>query len=109
MYEGERACTKDNNLLGKFQLTGIPPAPRGVPQVEVTFDIDRNRILNVSAVDKTTGRSNKLIITNDKGRISKEEIQRMVDEEEKYKEEDEKGQEPNRCQDGARILCIQPA
>lgn len=67
VYEGERAMTKDNNLLGKFELTGIPPAPRGVPQIEVTFDIDANGILNVSAVDKSTGKENKITITNDKG------------------------------------------
>src|SRR4051794_4389293 len=85
VYEGERARTKDNNLLGKFELTGIPPAPRGVPQVEVTFDIDANGILNVSASDKTTGKSNRITITNDKGRLSKEEIERMVSEAEKYK------------------------
>jgi len=90
VYEGERARTKDNNLLGKFELTGIPPAPRGVPQIEVTFDIDANGILNVSAVDKTTGRSNKITITNDKGRLSKEEIERMVADAEKYRVEDEK-------------------
>ncbi|KAI9005638.1 hsp71-like protein [Hyaloraphidium curvatum] len=89
VYEGERARTKDNNLLGKFELTGIPPAPRGVPQIEVTFDIDANGILNVSAVDKTTGRSNKITITNDKGRLSKEDIERMVNEAEQYKAEDE--------------------
>lgn len=67
VYEGERAMTKDNNILGKFELTGIPPAPRGVPQIEVTFDIDANGILNVSAVDKSTGKENKITITNDKG------------------------------------------
>ncbi|KAI8149432.1 hsp71-like protein [Fennellomyces sp. T-0311] len=89
VYEGERARTKDNNLLGKFELTGIPPAPRGVPQIEVTFDVDANGILNVSAVDKTTGKSNKITITNDKGRLSKEEIERMVSDAEKYKAEDE--------------------
>ncbi|KAI9305150.1 hsp71-like protein [Cunninghamella echinulata] len=89
VYEGERARTKDNNLLGKFELTGIPPAPRGVPQVEVTFDVDANGILNVNALDKTTGKSNKITITNDKGRLSKEEIERMVNEAEKFKEEDE--------------------
>lgn len=90
VYEGERAMTKDNNLLGKFELTGIPPAPRGVPQIEVTFDIDANGILNVSAVDKSTGKENKITITNDKGRLSKDEIERMVNEAEKYKGEDSK-------------------
>ncbi|KAF8431267.1 heat shock protein 70 family [Terfezia claveryi] len=90
VYEGERARTKDNNLLGKFELTGIPPAPRGVPQIEVTFDIDANGIMNVSAVEKGTGKSNKITITNDKGRLSKEEIERMLSEAEKYKEEDER-------------------
>lgn len=90
VYEGERAMTKDNNLLGKFELTGIPPAPRGVPQIEVTFDIDANGILNVSAADKSTGKENKITITNDKGRLSKEEIERMVNDAEKYKNEDEK-------------------
>ncbi|KAI5776846.1 heat shock protein 70 family [Geopyxis carbonaria] len=88
VFEGERARTKDNNLLGKFELTGIPPAPRGVPQIEVTFDIDANGILNVSAVEKGTGKTNKITITNDKGRLSKEEIERMLAEAEKYKEED---------------------
>ncbi|GJJ77222.1 heat shock 70kDa protein 1/2/6/8 [Entomortierella parvispora] len=89
VYEGERARTKDNNLLGKFELTGIAPAPRGIPQIEVAFDIDANGILNVSAADKATGRANKITITNDKGRLSKEEIERMVNEAEKYKAEDE--------------------
>ncbi|KAJ1698908.1 hypothetical protein LUZ63_007420 [Rhynchospora breviuscula] len=89
VYEGERTRTKDNNLLGKFELTGIPPAPRGVPQINVCFDIDANGILNVSAEDKTTGHKNKITITNDKGRLSKEEIEKMVREAEKYKAEDE--------------------
>merc|ERR1712165_345482 len=89
VFEGERAMTKDNNLLGKFELTGIPPAPRGVPQIEVTFDIDANGILNVSAADKASGRENKITITNDKGRLSKEEIERMVNDAEKYKQQDE--------------------
>ncbi|KAF7544594.1 hypothetical protein G7046_g9753 [Stylonectria norvegica] len=89
VYEGERQRTKDNNLLGKFELTGIPPAPRGVPQIEVTFDLDANGIMNVSAVEKGTGKSNKIVITNDKGRLSKEEIERMLADAEKYKEEDE--------------------
>merc|ERR1711865_453188 len=86
---GERAMTKDNNLLGKFHLEGIPPAARGVPQIEVTFDIDANGILNVSACDKGTGKQNKITITNDKGRLSKEEIEKMVNDAEKYKAEDE--------------------
>ncbi|KAK4580197.1 Hsp70 chaperone [Recurvomyces mirabilis] len=89
VFEGERARTKDNNLLGKFELTGIPPAPRGVPQIEVTFDVDANGIINVSALEKGTGKTNKIVITNDKGRLSKEEIERMLAEAEKYKEEDE--------------------
>ena len=89
VYEGERARTRDNNLLGKFELTGIPPAPRGVPQVNVTFDVDAHGILNVSAEDKTTGIKNKITITNDKGRLSKDEIERMVQEAEKYAAEDE--------------------
>jgi len=89
VYEGERSMTKDNNLLGKFQLEGIPPAPRGVPQIEVTFDLDANGILNVNAEDKSTGKSQKITITNDKGRLSKEDIERMVKEAEKYKAEDE--------------------
>mmetsp|Transcript_23709 Transcript_23709/g.32648 ORF Transcript_23709/g.32648 Transcript_23709/m.32648 type:complete len:661 (+) Transcript_23709:75-2057(+) len=89
VFEGERSRTKDNNLLGKFELSGIPPAPRGVPQITVCFDIDANGILNVSAEDKTTGQKNKITITNDKGRLSKEEIERMVQEAEKYKSEDE--------------------
>merc|ERR1712107_782548 len=76
VYEGERAMIRDNHMLGKFDLTGIPPAPRGVPQIEVTFDIDANGILNVSAADKSTGKHNKITITNDKGRLSKEEIER---------------------------------
>ncbi|ODV69890.1 heat shock protein 70 [Hyphopichia burtonii NRRL Y-1933] len=90
VFEGERARTKDNNLLGKFELSGIPPAPRGVPQIEVTFDVDANGILNVSALEKGTGKTQKITITNDKGRLSKEDIERMVSEAEKFKEEDEK-------------------
>ncbi|WVW82352.1 heat shock protein HSS1 [Kwoniella bestiolae CBS 10118] len=88
VYEGERAKTKDCNLLGKFELAGIPPAPRGVPQIEVSFDVDANGILNVNASDKTTGKSSKITITNDKGRLSKEEIERMLAEAEKYASED---------------------
>merc|ERR1719271_458633 len=93
VFEGERAMTKDNNLLGKFHLEGIPPAPRGVPQIEVTFDIDANGILNVSAQDKSTGKSNQITITNEKGRLSQSEIDRMVSEAEKYKAEDEANKE----------------
>ena len=90
VYEGERTRTKDNNLLGKFELVGIPPAPRGVPQIEVTFDIDANGILNVVAQEKGTGKSNQITITNDKGRLSKDDIERMLAEAEKYKEDDAK-------------------
>jgi len=90
VYEGERQMTRDNNLLGKFELSGIPPAPRGVPQIEVTFDVDANGILNVSAEDKSTGKKNKITITNEKGRLSKEQIEKMVNDAEKYKTEDEK-------------------
>ncbi|XP_026480396.1 heat shock protein 70 A1-like [Ctenocephalides felis] len=90
VYEGERVMTKDNNRLGTFDLTGIPPAPRGVPQIEVTFDLDANGILNVTAADKSSGSSKNITITNDKGRMSQQEIDRLVKEAEKYKEEDEK-------------------
>jgi len=89
VYEGERAMTKDNNLLGRFELDGIPPAPRGVPQIEVTFDIDANGILNVSAQDKSTGKKNSITIKNDKGRLSAVDIERMVKDAEKYKNEDD--------------------
>jgi len=89
VFEGERSMTRDNNLLGKFNLENIPPAPRGVPQIEVTFDIDANGILNVSALEKATGKSSRITITNDKGRLSKEEIDAMVANAERYKREDE--------------------
>ena len=89
VFEGERTLTKDNNMLGQFQLSGIPPAPRGVPQIEVTFDVDANGILNVSAMDKGSGSSHNIKIENDKGRLSKDDIERMVSDAEKYKEEDE--------------------
>merc|ERR1719410_668137 len=89
VFEGERSMTCDNNLLGKFNLDGIPPMPRGQPQIDVTFDIDANGILNVSAVEKSTGKENKITITNDKGRLSQDEIERMVQEAEKYKAEDD--------------------
>ncbi|XP_063294688.1 heat shock 70 kDa protein-like [Pelobates fuscus] len=100
VYEGERAMTKDNNLLGKFDLSGIPPAPRGVPQIEVTFDIDANGILNVSAVDKSSGKQNKITITNDKGRLSKEDIEKMVQDAEKYKADDEAQREKIAAKNG---------
>merc|ERR1712232_404602 len=89
VYEGERSRTKDNNLLGKFELGGIPPAPRGVPQIEVTFDVDANGVLNVSAEDKgASGKKANITITNDKGRLSKDDIERMVREAEQFAEED---------------------
>jgi L1 cell adhesion molecule like protein len=100
VYEGERSMTKDNNLLGKFELSGIPPAPRGVPQIEVTFDLDANGILNVSAEDKTTGNKNKITITNDKGRLSKEQIERMVREAEQYKKDDDQAKERIEAKNG---------
>lgn len=90
VFEGERQLTKDNHELGKFNLDGIPPAPRGTPQIEVTFDLDVNSILNVTAVEKSTGKNNKIVITNDKGRLSKDEIERLVKEAEKFKAEDDK-------------------
>lgn len=93
VYEGERAMTKDNNLLGTFNLTGIPPAPRGVPKVEVTFDLNADGILHVSAKDSSTGRSEKITITNDKGRLSKDDIDRMLAEAERYREEDDRQKE----------------
>ena len=93
VFEGERPMTQHNHRLGEFNLTGIPPAPRGTPQIEVTFDVDANGILNVSAVEKAGGRTEKITITNDKGRLSKEEIDRMVDESEKFKDDDDKQKE----------------
>merc|ERR1712086_191353 len=90
VFEGERQFTKDNNKLGEFTLQGIPPMPRGVPEIEITYDLDANGILNVSASEKSTGKSDKITVTNDKGRLSKEDIERMVEEAEKFKNEDEK-------------------
>merc|ERR1712228_208694 len=93
VFEGERSMTKDNHLLGKFELTGIPPAPRGVPQIEVSFEVDANGILQVSAEDKGTGKSEKITITAEKGRLSEDEIERMVREAEEYADEDKKVKE----------------
>merc|ERR1711988_450082 len=106
VFEGERAMTRDNHLLGKFDLTGIPPAPRGVPQIEVTFDIDANGILNVSAVDKSSGKQEKITITNDKGRLSKEDIERMVADAEKFKAEDDKQKERIAAKNGLESYCF---
>merc|ERR1712002_840880 len=106
VYEGERAMTKDNHNLGKFDLGGIPPAPRGVPQIEVAFDIDANGILNVSATDKSTGKQSNVTITNDKGRLSKEEIERMVSDAEKYKADDEKQKERISAKNGLESYCF---
>lgn len=88
IFEGERPLSKDNNLLGKFELTGIPPAPRGVPQIEVTFELDANGMLKVSATDKGTGKSESIVITNDKSRLSQDEIDKMIADAEKYAEQD---------------------
>ena len=93
IFEGERTLTKHNNMLGTFQLDGIPPAPRGVPQIEVSFDVDANGIMNIEACEKGTGKKNNITITNDDSRLSKDDIERMVQEAEKFKEEDEKIQE----------------
>jgi L1 cell adhesion molecule like protein len=100
VYEGERQFTRDCNLLGKFQLDGIPPMPRGVPQIEVTFDVDANGILNVSAAEKSTGKSQKITITNDKGRLSKEQIEEMIKKAEEFKDEDNKLKEKIEAKNG---------
>merc|ERR1712088_366053 len=106
VFEGERAMGKDNHLLGKFDLTGIPPAPRGVTQIEVTFDIDANGILNVSAQDKSTGKSNQITITNEKGRLSQAEIDRMVSEAEKFRAEDESNRAKIEAKNGLENYCF---
>ena len=107
VYEGERKLTKDNHLLGKFNLDGIPPMPRGQPQIEVTFDIDANSILNVTAVEKSTGKNNKIVITNDKGRLSKDDIDRLVKEAEKFKDEDNKVKDRIEAKNGLEQYCYQ--
>lgn len=98
--------TKDNHKLGQFNLDGIPPAKRGVPQIEVTFDIDANGILNVSAVDKASGKQNKITITNDTGRLSKDEIEKMVNDAEKFKEEDEAMAKKIQAKNGLENYCF---
>jgi L1 cell adhesion molecule like protein len=105
VFEGERSMTKDNNLLGKFNLDGIPPMPRGQPQIDVTFDIDANGILNVSAIEKSTGKENKITITNDKGRLSQDEIERMVAEAERYKAEDDANKNRIEAKNGLENYC----
>jgi L1 cell adhesion molecule like protein len=97
IFEGERARTRDNHRLGRFELSGIPPAPRGVPQIDVTFDLDANGILNVTAENKESGSRNKITITNDTGRLSKSDIERMVADAEKYADDDRKAQERNQA------------
>jgi heat shock protein 1/8 len=106
VFEGERKMTKDNHILGKFNLEDIPPAARGVPQIEVTFDIDANGILNVSAIDKGTGKQNKITITNDKGRLSKEEIEKMVQDAEKFRAEDELIEKKIQAKNGLENYCF---
>merc|ERR1711906_10002 len=107
VYEGERQMTKDNHQLGKFNLEGIPPAPRGTPQIEVTFDIDANGILNVSAMDKASGKNEKITITNDKGRLSKEEIDKLVADAERFKDEDDKIRTRIEKKNGLENYCFQ--
>jgi len=106
VFEGERAMTRDNNILGKFSLDGIPPMPRGQPQIDVIFDIDANGILNVSAIEKSTGKENKITITNDKGRLSQEEIERMVSEAEKFKAEDDANRNRIEAKNGLENYCF---
>ena len=105
VFEGERSMTRDNNILGKFNLDGIPPMPRGQPQIDVCFDIDANGILNVSALEKSTGKENKITITNDKGRLSQEEIERMVNEAEQYKAEDDANKNRIEAKNGLENYC----
>ena len=107
VFEGERSMTKDCNELGKFDLSGIPPMPRGVPQIEVTYDIDANGILNVSAMEKSSGKSNKITITNDSGRLSKEDIEKMVSEAEQFKEADEKNKARIEARNTLENACYQ--
>merc|ERR1712160_73327 len=105
VFEGERSMTKDNNILGKFNLDGIPPMPRGQPQIDVCFDVDANGILNVSACDKSTGKEQKITITNDKGRLSQDDIERMVSEAETYKAEDDANRNRIESKNGLENYC----
>jgi len=107
VFEGERALTKDNNELGNFKLEGIPPARRGVPQIEVTFDVDADGIMNIEATDKGTGKVQNITITNDKGRLSQEDIERMVEEAEQYKEEDNLQKEAIEARNSLEALVYQ--
>ena len=107
VFEGERKFTKDNNQLGKFSLDGIAPAARGVPQIEVTFDVDANGIMNVSATDKATGKANKITITNDRGRLSKDDIEKMVNDAEKFKAEDDAMKAKVDAKNGLESYCFQ--
>merc|ERR1712070_995288 len=107
VYEGERSMTRDCNLLGKFNLDGIPPMPRGQPQIDVTFDIDANGILNVSAMEKSTGKEQKITIKNDKNRMSAEEIERLVQEAERYKSEDEANRSRVEAKNALENYCFQ--
>ena len=107
VFEGERQFTKHNNKLGEFNLNGIPPMPRGTPQIEITYDVDANGILNVTAVEKSSGKSEKITVTNDKGRLSKDEIQRMVDDGEKFKDEDNTAREKVDARNGLEGFAYQ--
>ncbi len=106
VFEGERQMTKDNNLLGKFNLDGIPPSPRGVPQIEVSFEIDENGIMNVHATDKGTSKSAKITITNNKGRLSKEEIENLIKEAERFKEADDKVRKRVEAKNALESYCV---
>ena len=106
IFEGERKMTKDNHLLGQFLLDGIPPAAKGVAQIEVSFEIDANGILNVQAVDQSTGRKNKITITNDKGRLSKDEIEKMVADAERFKAEDEEAKNKVEAKNALENYCF---